>query len=72
MTKNILLPSRNGVSKTPFHTFPPGKGIGERISGGMIAELGRMPSEVPSAWLETFLIVYMMSTKIKMGQAKIA
>jgi len=59
--RNIPLPLGNWVSKTPFHAFPPGRKIGERISGG-IAELGRKPSKAASAWFETFPIVYMMST----------
>jgi hypothetical protein len=38
--KNPTSLSRNGVSKSPYHTFTPRKGIGERISEGMIAEWG--------------------------------
>jgi hypothetical protein len=29
---------RMPISKSPYHTFPPAKGIGERISAGMITE----------------------------------
>jgi len=42
-------------SKSPDHAFPPGKGIGELISGGMLAEWAKMsigltsdPSSYPS------------------------
>jgi hypothetical protein len=41
---------RNGVSKSPYHTFPPGKGIGERISREMITEWERMSMQKALSW----------------------
>jgi hypothetical protein len=33
---------KKGGSKSPYHTFPPGKDIGEQISEWILPELRRM------------------------------
>jgi len=42
LTQNPTSLLRNGVSKSPYHAFPPSKGDGELSSEGIITKWGRM------------------------------